>query len=260
MASRWKTEWKRLVLIAAVFAALAVQETIFDRVLFAWASMGCAFGPLLLVTALRGPVSPGGTIASMLLGFWLSVAAYAAKQIGLLGAWSGEYICNQGLTGMTLLITRVEPDIRAVFAFYELAENPGVPDGCFEMAGSFDPSTGRLDFAAGRWIHRPEQYFTVDLEGRAERETTRRTVVRTGEPAGAAAATAGGWAAGLGTRFSAFGGGRPSLGRAELANFVRELATGLHKDHVIVRFEPHRTGPAEVKPDLAWQLFGEAEA
>jgi cellulose synthase/poly-beta-1,6-N-acetylglucosamine synthase-like glycosyltransferase len=41
---------------------------------------------------------------------------------------------------------------------------------------------------------------------------------------------------------------------------VRELASGLHKDHVIVRFEPHRPGPAEVEPDLAWQLFGEAEA
>jgi sodium/proline symporter len=75
--------------VAAVAAALAVDETIFDRVLFAWASMGCAFGPLLLVIALRGPVSPAGTIASMVLGFTLSVGAYVAKQLDLLGSWAG---------------------------------------------------------------------------------------------------------------------------------------------------------------------------
>lgn len=73
----------------AVTAALLVEETIFNRVLFAWSSMGCAFGPLLLVTVLRGRVSPAGTIAAMSLGFTLSVGVYAAKQLGLIGGWSG---------------------------------------------------------------------------------------------------------------------------------------------------------------------------
>ena len=82
---------------AAVAAALFVGERIFDRVLFAWSSMGCAFGPLLLVTVLRGPVSPRGTIASMLIGFSLSVAAYTVNQRGVfsdlpvLGQWSGVH-------------------------------------------------------------------------------------------------------------------------------------------------------------------------
>jgi sodium/proline symporter len=62
--------------MAAVIAALLVRETIFHWVLFAWSAMGCAFGPLLLVTALRGPVSPGRALAAMLTGFTLSVAAY----------------------------------------------------------------------------------------------------------------------------------------------------------------------------------------
>jgi sodium/proline symporter len=74
---------------AAVAAALLVEESIFSRVLFAWSSMGSAFGPLLLVTALRGPVSPRATMASMLLGFGLSVGAYAARQLGLIGDWAG---------------------------------------------------------------------------------------------------------------------------------------------------------------------------
>ncbi len=77
--------------VAAVVAALTVDESIFDRVLFAWSSMGCAFGPLLLVTALRGPVSPAGTLASMFSGFSLSVGAYMAKQFALLGSWSGVF-------------------------------------------------------------------------------------------------------------------------------------------------------------------------
>jgi sodium/proline symporter len=80
-----------LISAAAVLAALTIDESIFDRVLFAWSSMGCAFGPLLLVTALRRPVGATGTLVSMSLGFGLSVAAYAAKQAGLTGAWSGVY-------------------------------------------------------------------------------------------------------------------------------------------------------------------------
>jgi sodium/proline symporter len=80
-----------LISAAAVLAALTIDESIFDRVLFAWSSMGCAFGPLLLVTALRRPVTATGTLVSMSLGFTLSVAAYAAKQAGLIGAWSGVY-------------------------------------------------------------------------------------------------------------------------------------------------------------------------
>ena len=73
--------------VIAVGAALMFEASIFDRVLFAWSSMGCAFGPLLLVTVLRGPVSSRATIASMLLGFSLSVVAYSVKAD--LGPWAG---------------------------------------------------------------------------------------------------------------------------------------------------------------------------
>ena len=62
---------------AAVVAALWVREAIFHRVLFAWTAMGAAFGPLLLVTVLRGPVRPRFRIAAMALGFGLSAVFYA---------------------------------------------------------------------------------------------------------------------------------------------------------------------------------------
>lgn len=70
----------RLVILAvstfSVLAALFGPPEIFSFVLFAWSAMGAAFGPLLLVTVLRGPVRPGFTLAAMSVGFVSSVAAY----------------------------------------------------------------------------------------------------------------------------------------------------------------------------------------
>lgn len=59
--------------IAAVLLALYFPATIFDRVLFAWQGLGNAFGPLLLVLLLVGPVRPAHRLAAMLGGFSLTV-------------------------------------------------------------------------------------------------------------------------------------------------------------------------------------------
>jgi sodium/proline symporter len=78
--------------VAAVIAAIGVEATIFDRVLFAWSSMGAAFGPLLLVTAIRGPVSARGTIVAMLAGFSLSVTAFYVKgEPWIPNQWAGVF-------------------------------------------------------------------------------------------------------------------------------------------------------------------------
>jgi len=60
--------------VAAVVLALYFPATIFERVLFAWQGLGNAFGPLLLVLLLGGPVRPGYRLAAMLFGFGLTVA------------------------------------------------------------------------------------------------------------------------------------------------------------------------------------------
>lgn len=90
-----------LISAGAVAAALIGDESIFDRVLFAWSAIGCAFGPLLLVIALRGPVRVTHTSLSMLVGAGLSIASYYLKGATLfgfanpvsLGAWGG--VCER---------------------------------------------------------------------------------------------------------------------------------------------------------------------
>ena len=87
-----------VVLLSVVAVALVLSDasSIFERVLFAWSAMGCAFGPLLLVTVLRGRVAPRSTLIAMLLGFSLSVASYYAKGSAWwadagLKPWSGVF-------------------------------------------------------------------------------------------------------------------------------------------------------------------------
>lgn len=60
----------------ATVAALAVPKNVFDHVLFAWAALGSAFGPLLLVRLCRGAVAPGFALASMLAGGGLAIAGF----------------------------------------------------------------------------------------------------------------------------------------------------------------------------------------
>lgn len=65
-----------IVCVGALAFALYAPAKIYDRVLFAWTAMGAAFGPLLVVTIFRGPVSAGRAFSAMLAGFALSVACY----------------------------------------------------------------------------------------------------------------------------------------------------------------------------------------
>lgn len=60
----------------ATIAALLVPKNTFDHVLFAWAALGSAFGPLLLVRLLVGAVAPWWSFASMLTGGVLAIGGY----------------------------------------------------------------------------------------------------------------------------------------------------------------------------------------
>ncbi|MDJ0975360.1 MAG: sodium/proline symporter [Planctomycetota bacterium] len=63
----------------AVWPALTLEESIFKNVLFAWAAMGTAFGPLLLVrVVLRRAMDPNRTFAVMLFGFTFAILTYVA--------------------------------------------------------------------------------------------------------------------------------------------------------------------------------------
>lgn len=107
-------------------------------------------------------------MAAAMAGLPLAAPAFAEPS-GLKGTWSGEYTCNQGLTGVTLTVTRGAPgDVRALFHFYEAASNPGVPQGCFEMSGRLDSGSGRLRLEGGRWLLQPPGYVVVDFIGRID--------------------------------------------------------------------------------------------
>jgi sodium/proline symporter len=62
-----------VVLVLATVLALVWRADIFSRVLFAWAALGSAFGPLLIIRLSGYEVTLRGTIASMLTGFSLTV-------------------------------------------------------------------------------------------------------------------------------------------------------------------------------------------
>lgn len=106
-----------------------------------------------------------------LLALFLACATPAAAQDTLPGAWIGSYTCGQGLTGLTLHLERAGVDLRGVFHFYPLPDNPLAAEGCFEMSGSTDPADpAAVALRATRWLSRPWSYVTVDLDGEVTSE------------------------------------------------------------------------------------------
>lgn len=66
---------------AAITAALFIDESIFNTVLFAWSALGAAFGPLLLCRLLRGPVSGIHSLISIWLGFSVTLVWYFTPEL-----------------------------------------------------------------------------------------------------------------------------------------------------------------------------------
>jgi sodium/proline symporter len=62
-----------VVLIMATILALVWRADIFSRVLFAWSSLGSAFGPILILRLMGRSISAQGTLGAMLTGFGLTV-------------------------------------------------------------------------------------------------------------------------------------------------------------------------------------------
>ncbi len=107
-----------------------------------------AFGLCLAMAAVIGLAAP---------------VAHAAS--GRTAVWTGIYQCAQGVTGARLSLS-IAPDgaAQGLFEFHDIAQNPGVPRGCFEIAGRLD-SAGHLTLQAGSWRLRPPGFVTVGLTG-----------------------------------------------------------------------------------------------
>lgn len=88
------------------------------------------------------------------------------KEPPVTGTWEGTYICNQGVTGLTLTIEAgSEGALTGTFEFYAVPENPDVPSGSFHLAGTY--TGGELTLIGTDWIDRPGNYITVDLQADA---------------------------------------------------------------------------------------------
>jgi len=72
-----------LIGVGALIAALMLPKDVFGNVMFAWAALGSAFGPLLVVRLCRGTVAPNWAFASMVVGGGTAVAAFYLNKLGI---------------------------------------------------------------------------------------------------------------------------------------------------------------------------------
>ena len=99
----------------------------------------------------------------------------ARAEDGVVGSWSGQYVCAQGDTALTLTIRPAASagEVTALFHFQSSPSNPGVPEGCFTMSGSYDGDSRRTQLTADSWLLRPEDYVMVDLVGQLDPDGSR---------------------------------------------------------------------------------------
>lgn len=111
---------------------------------------------------------------ALLRGFFAALLALAfagtAHARDLTGVWTGTYVCAQGVTGLELTVTAQGSRLAAVFRFGETPDNPGVPDGAFEMSGHHNRNTDAVALDAGAWLEKPDDYEIVHLRGAARTE------------------------------------------------------------------------------------------
>ena len=60
------------------------------------------------------------------------------------GPREGAFACAQGVTGMRLQLASATGGLQAIWTFYPVDSNPGVPSGCWRAVGQFNSATGNL--------------------------------------------------------------------------------------------------------------------
>jgi hypothetical protein len=83
-----------------------------------------------------------------------------------LGMWSGSYTCSQGTTGATLDIKSLKGDhFEGTFRFYPTTKNPYVAKGEYAVFGEYDSDSQRILVNPGKWIERPDGYYSTIMIG-----------------------------------------------------------------------------------------------
>lgn len=85
----------------------------------------------------------------------------------LTGVWQGSYTCSQGLTGLTVRLRGDNSgDVKGVFEFYPLPQNPNVSVGSFAVSGKYF-NNNQIILSPLNWIKQPQSFTMVSLNGRA---------------------------------------------------------------------------------------------
>lgn len=93
-------------------------------------------------------------------------------QLLLSAPWHGSYVCNQGLTRLSLTLRPLPGGdgnrMEAEFVFSADPDNPSVPPGSFRLTGSLNPASRLIVLKQDRWLEQPADpnYHMVDMEGR----------------------------------------------------------------------------------------------
>ncbi len=97
-----------LVYIAAVGVTLLLPSSIFERVLFAWVALGATFGPIVVARTIGWTPRNGYLLASMLTGFFLSLALTFLLASGPGGIWTtiAPWVGSFAILTMERLTTR----------------------------------------------------------------------------------------------------------------------------------------------------------
>jgi len=118
---------------------------------------------------LRSPPPSGDTLQGAIVGdgpgcttFAVTNSAATPPLPDIAGVWTGTYTCSQGLTGLRLTIRDTgNGTLAAVFDFYAVPSNLGVPSGSYTMTGTYS-ATG-IVLHQDSWINQPSGYGMVDL-------------------------------------------------------------------------------------------------
>ena len=82
----------------------------------------------------------------------------------LLGHCLQFCLLRAGVTGAHLVLSG--DGSHGVFRFYPLPENPSVPEGCFQVAGVFNPEMGALAvLPTCTWYLKPRDYLPAAFGG-----------------------------------------------------------------------------------------------
>jgi len=98
----------------------------------------------------------------------VGLSTKATAKDSLKGEWSGQYVCNQGLTNFALSLNETgysSSSYEGVFHFFSHASNPNVSRGKYSVKARELNSEGAFEITPLLWISQPRGYSSAKMSG-----------------------------------------------------------------------------------------------